>query len=235
MRAAAVFRVGVSFAFVLGGLLITPAMAYKWPGDGASVGSVLSAKIIGQQCQGVLSASEIAELDAYLAKAASEWAADAANAGFSFEKFVSGLSADYAAKFRDPKACDGDATEEAQDTLQRVRKAMATGKPVLGDRSDPNRRPDVGEVIEAKIVAEKCDTALTALEWAELELYLARDWVALGKSSGDEDARRTFKLYKSSEKDIAEAWRAKDCTDAAIKNAKTVSGLVRKALDASAR
>jgi hypothetical protein len=142
MRAA--YIAGGSLAFMLWGPILTPATAYKWPGDGASVGSALSAKIIGQQCQGLLSASEIVELDAFLAKAASEWIADASSPSISFERFVSGLSAEYVAKYRDPKACDAEAIEEPQDTLQRVRKAMATGKPVLPDKNDSNRQPNAG-------------------------------------------------------------------------------------------
>src|SRR5258705_3638314 len=59
---------------VLGGFVAAPASAYKWPGDNASLGSAIAAKVIGQQCVGVLSASDIGELDAYLAKAASELA-----------------------------------------------------------------------------------------------------------------------------------------------------------------
>ncbi len=51
-----------------------PASAYRWPGDSAGLGSAIAAKVIGQQCAGLLSASDMREVDAYLAKAASELA-----------------------------------------------------------------------------------------------------------------------------------------------------------------
>jgi hypothetical protein len=120
---------GAGSAVVLWGLLATPASAYNWPGDGASPGSVVWTKVIGQKCSGVFTASEMVELDAYLAKARSEWAADRSLADMSFDRFVTELSANYAGDY--PRKCNEDA-EGAQEMLQRVRAVMATGGPVLG-------------------------------------------------------------------------------------------------------
>ena len=50
----------------------------------------------------------------------------------SFEKkFVGPVTDVFAKKYSDPKNCGAGATEEAHDTLQRVRKAMASGAPAL--------------------------------------------------------------------------------------------------------
>jgi hypothetical protein len=136
-------RLGVILLFCFGAG--SPVMAYKWPGDTESPGGAISAKVIGQYCSGVLSPSEIAELDAYLAKAASELAQKEEakkGSGFSsqsFETFSKALTKDYETKYRDPKACDAGATEEARDMLQRVRKAMAAGTPLFAREDNANR------------------------------------------------------------------------------------------------
>jgi hypothetical protein len=113
---------GLTLIFCVG--VGSPVLAYKWPGDGPSPGGAISAKVIGQYCSGILSSTEIAELDAYLAKAASELAQKEEakkGSGFSsqsFETFRKGLTKDYESKYRDPKACDADATEEARVRLE---------------------------------------------------------------------------------------------------------------------
>jgi hypothetical protein len=229
MRTASALGIGASVALAMVAVFAAPAAAYKWPGTEASVGAAVSASVIGRKCAGILGASELAEIEAYLAKAASEWDADPANAGSSFATFVSGLSATYEAKY--PAAC-GDATEEARDTLERVRKAMASGGRLLPVAGNPDGPPDMAQAIRAKIVAEKCDAALTAREWADLELYMAQSFVAFAKSATDADARQTFALYRSSERDIAGAWQAKDCAEASVKHAKAIVARARKALGA---
>ena len=226
---------------VLSGFVAAPASAYKWPGENAGLGSAVAAKVIGQQCAGLLSASDIRELDAYLAKSASELAKKpdamkySVNGAPFHETLMQRLTETYTKKYSDPKACDADAFEEAQDTLQKVRKAMATGKPLYPDENDPDRKPDVGEAITAKVTGEKCQGALTVLELAEVELYVAREWVWWAKHASEADARSTIELYKSAEKSIANGWSQRDCTEAAIGKAKKVAALVSKAADSTIR
>src|SRR5262245_4198107 len=98
-----------------------PAAAYKWPGETAGLGRAISAKVIGQHCAGLLSASEIREVDAYLAKATSELATkqDAHTTSPDglplHERLMRRLAEIYAKKYADPTACDADTAEEAQD------------------------------------------------------------------------------------------------------------------------
>ncbi len=122
------------------------AMAYVYDSPGVSPGGVLAAKTIGQNCSGSLSATEMGELDAYLAKAASEWQEQEAarkkdNKDYqplSFEKdIVEPVTEIFTKRYRDPKNCDAGATESARDMLQRVRKAKANGEPALVDRKVP--------------------------------------------------------------------------------------------------
>ena len=116
------------------------ALAYVYEGQGASPGGVIAAKAIGKYCSGSLSASEIGELDAYLAKAAKEWlegeeAKKQKNKDYqplSFEKkFVDPVTDVFAKKYSDPKNCGAGATEAARDMVQRVRGVMASGAPAL--------------------------------------------------------------------------------------------------------
>ena len=58
----------------MSGLAAAPAAAYKWPGENAALGSAIAAKVIGKQCVGTLSASDMREIDAYLEKSADELA-----------------------------------------------------------------------------------------------------------------------------------------------------------------
>ena len=226
-------RLGLTL--VLCGSLAAPVSAYKWPGDSASLGSAVAAKVIGQQCAGLLSASDIREVDAYLARAASELAKKPDAQKYSVdgrpfhETLVRGLTQTYSEKYRDPKACDADAAEEAQDTLGKIRKAMASGKALYPDEGDPDRKPDVGEVITAKVTGEKCRGVLTVLELAELELYVAKHWVWWAKNALEVDARSAIERYKSAEQSIANGWGPNDCTAAAIGKAKKVAALVIKA------
>jgi hypothetical protein len=76
----------------------------------------------------------------------------------------------YAKKYADPAACDANAAKEAQDTPRKVRNAMRSGKPLVPDANDPDRRPDVEEAITAKVTGEKCHGVLTLLELTEIGL-----------------------------------------------------------------
>jgi hypothetical protein len=121
-------RIVAALLAVLWALRFAPALAQKWPRDDASVGSVVWARVVGQECQGVLSPYEIGQLDAYLARAAAEWKSRPDLADQSFDTFVKGLAAGYAKDY--PSACRDDEVE-ARDILQRVRRALASGKPLL--------------------------------------------------------------------------------------------------------
>jgi transposase len=160
VRAAAVWfiRTGaVRFAFILAFWLPagSPATAYKWPGTGANPGAAIAAKVIGEQCPGVLSASEISELDAYLSKweadvkqlDEAEKSRDSTYQPFPIEKFPKlrkALGDEYTKKYRDPKNCNADAVEEARDTLQRVKQEMASGKPLYSARPNRDGTPEAG-------------------------------------------------------------------------------------------
>jgi hypothetical protein len=225
----------------MSGLAAAPAAAYKWPGENAALGSAIAAKVIGKQCVGTLSASDMREIDAYLEKSADELARKpdarkyAVNGVPFHETVTQRLTETYTKKYSDPAACDADAFEEAQDTLQKVRKAMASGKPLHPDEADPDRRPDVGEAITAKVTGEKCQGVLTLLEQIELELYVAKTWVWWAKNAIEVDARSTIETFKSAEKAISGGWKQKDCTEAAIAKAKRVALLVSKAEAGAAR
>jgi hypothetical protein len=229
-------RLGVILFFCFGA--DSPVMADKWPGDTPSPGGAISAKVVGQYCSGVLSPSEIAELDAYLAKAASELAQKEEakeGSGFSsqsFEKFSKALAEDYGTKYRDPKACNAGASEDARDMLQRVRKAMAAGTPLFAGEDDPNRKPDSGQVILAKVTGEKCRGTLTALELAELELYLAKSWVQFAKSATDADTLATMEAYKSYGRDIENDFKVpQDCNAKSIGYSKYIAAQVHKSAE----
>ena len=233
IKASLLARIGLMGAFY--GATLAPAAAYKWPGEAASLASAISAKVIGQHCAGLLSASDIREIDAYLAKAARELEAKKPAAQTSsvdgvpsHEVLMRDLAQWYAKKYADPTTCDADAAEEAQDTLRKVRKAMASGKPLYPDENDPDRKPDVGEAITAKVTGEKCRGVLTVLELAEIELYVVRHWVWWARHSVERDARTAIEGYKAAERAIAGGWSPKDCTEAAVGRAKRVAALVRR-------
>jgi hypothetical protein len=214
--------------------LTMPAFATSaWPGDSPSLGGAIAAKVIGQQCAGVLTSLEIGELDTFQSKATAELAQRPGSGnedGKQFtERLVRMLTQTYSTKYRGPAACDAQATVEARDMLQRVRNVMAGGKPVLPDPNDANRVPDVGEAIAAKITGEKCSDTLSALQQAQIDLHIARTWVALAKGQTDADARAIMANYKSAETAIANGWRASDCTAEARSNAATTATLISKA------
>ncbi len=213
-----------------------PAAAYKWPGEAPSPGAALSAKVIGKRCPDILSAAEITELDAYLARAAAELsrsdqeqaAKDTSYRPLSFDAFAVALTADYERKYADGKACAG-ASEEARDSLQRVRKAMASAAPLYPAESDPNRLPYTSEVIGAAILGERCEDTLSALEVAELRLYLARVHLHFARSSADGDARIAVGADRLAEAAIAKSFRvSKDCRSDAVAKARSVVALVRR-------
>jgi len=227
-------RARIGLIAALCGATSLPAAADKWSGDTAGLGSTTSAKVIGRHCAGILSASDIREIDAYLARAASELARKTAAElsgvdGVPFhELLMRQLAETYAKKYADPTACDANAAEEAQDTLRKVRKAMGSGKPLFPDDNDPDRQPDVGEAIAAKVTGEKCLGVLSLLELAEIELYLARQWIWWAKNALERDARSAIDGYKATEQAIARGWSPQDCTAAAVGKAKKVAALVRR-------
>jgi hypothetical protein len=141
---------------------VSIASAERWPGDTAGLASAISAKVIGQHCAGLLSASDIRQIDAYLAKAASELAAKPGAQTTSpdgpplHELMMRRQAEACAKKYADPTACDADTAEEAQDTLRKVRNAMQNGKPLFPDDNDPDGKPDVDEAIAAKVTDVKC-------------------------------------------------------------------------------
>jgi hypothetical protein len=219
-------------ALIIFFLTSVPATAYKWPGQEASLGGAISAEVIGQRCPGVLSASEVGELDAYIVKVASELAKqeetkkkDSGHRPFSYEEFRNNLTGDYEKKLSDPKNCNADAAEEAQDMLQRVRKAMTGGQPLLS----ADDRPKYSAVIMAKLTGEKCEGALTALELAELELYCAKYLLWMAKNATDEDARYTMQKFREGENQIASGWGSGNCNAEAVSEAKDVVARVRAA------
>ncbi|MDO9383696.1 MAG: hypothetical protein Q7T86_12610 [Hyphomicrobiaceae bacterium] len=214
--------------------LAMPASATSaWPGDTPSLGGAIAAKVIGQQCAGVLASAEIGELDAFQTKATAELAQRPGSGnedGKQFtERLVRMLTQSYSTKYRDPAACDARATAEARDMLQRVRNVMVGGKPVLPDPNDPTRVPDVGEAISAKITGEKCNGTLSVLQQAQIDLHIARTWVALAKGQADTDARAIMANYKSAETAIADGWRPIDCTAEARSKAATTAALISRA------
>ncbi len=138
------------------------------------------------------------------------------------------LTETYSKKYSDSRACDADAAEEAQDTLQKIRKAMASGRPLYPDENDPDRKPDMGEVITAKVTAEKCSGVLTVLELAQIELYIAKEWVWWAKNAIEADACSAIEGYKAAESAIANGWSPRNCTAAAIGKARKIAALVGK-------
>ena len=150
------------------------ALAGKWPGEGASFGGAIAARVIGQLCPSVLSTSDIAEIDPYITKYLSESVALEQKKSkqrdykpFPLDELLQNLTKTYEAKYRDPQNCDADAAEEARDMLQRVRKAMATSGPLISTDGAPGG----GEVTSARITGVMCPGALSGQELAQLELY----------------------------------------------------------------
>ena len=86
-------------------------MAYKWPGDGPAPGAAISSIVIGKYCPNILSASEVAELEAYLAKAKAELAQqdeeakrkDSSYQPLQFDDFRRRYSEDIEKRFGDSK------------------------------------------------------------------------------------------------------------------------------------
>jgi hypothetical protein len=145
--------------------------------------------------------------------------------------FSGGLAERYAKKYADfrlrPRYRRGGA-------LRKVRNAMRSGKPLFPDANDPDRRPDVDELITAKVTGEKCHGVLTLLELAEIELYLARQRVWWARHALARNARSAIDGTKAAEQAIASEWSPKDCTEASAGKAKRVAALVRRSQTANA-
>ncbi len=125
MLKSSLTRASLCIALAVGAFTLPSMAKSKWPGDVPSPGSALAAKAIGQECR-MLTASEIGELDAYLAKAGSE--ITRRDSGFDFHGFETDLYARYVADYRKSGACTADAAELAKDAVANARRAMQTGK-----------------------------------------------------------------------------------------------------------
>jgi len=216
-------------------VMSAPAHAYKFPGDGAPLGGVVATKVIAQSCAGTLTAPEIAELDAFIGKAAAAMdtkdAADEKGRGYktlNSGELIKALTETYTAKYRDPANCNAGSTEEARDMLERVRKVMAAGGPAFPDEADPAYKPHAGAAISAKVTGEKCPGTLTSLQLAELEYFVARSYLRRARTASDSDSEYEKRILKAAEKDMANGWRAIDCTPYAIAKAQAIAGHVAK-------
>lgn len=202
------------------------ALAGKWPGEGASFGGAIAAKVVGQRCPGVLSASDIAEIDAYIAKYSSESVAleelkskQSGNKPFPLEQFRQSLIEKYKAMHREPRSCDANAAERAQDMVQRVRTAMAADGPLIRT----NGAPHVGEATNARLTGVMCPGVLTGQELAQLEFYVGKYWMQFVKTASDEDTRKTMWHLKEAEATQMRGWdRAVGCTTGKVAQAKEV-------------
>lgn len=230
-----VFPCLLSTALAAALLSAPPAHAYKFPGEEATIGSALAAKVIGQHCANYLTAPEATEIDAYIAKASVEMdkkdAVDEKGRGYktlSSGELVKALTQTYATKYRDPANCNVDSKEEARDTLEKVRKSMAAGGPTFPDEADPAYKPHTGAAISAKVTGEKCAGTLTGLQLAELDYFIARGFLRRARTSSDGDSEYEKKMLMAAEKDMSNGWRAIDCTPYAVGKAKAIAGHVSK-------
>jgi hypothetical protein len=216
----------IAFTAALASLVMAqPSQAYKWPGEAASPGGAIAAKVIGTYCEGVLSTFEQAELDAYIAKAGHELdrkaaAASPSERGRPFADFAASLTATYSQDLAKPGACSADAEEEARDMLHRVRAAMTSSSPLFLDENDPKRRPDIAEASSARLVADKCRADFTAADVVALDVYVAGVWQRWVSHSAESDARVTMDLYAKLARDEAAAWTDAGCSSEAITKTK---------------
>jgi hypothetical protein len=217
--------------------LAGPAMAYKWPGDGPSIGGAVAAKSIGRHCKGVLTGADMAEIETFLSKAAADYAAvekerAASRHGYkprSLDSILAALATSYDGKYGDGGACGGSAAEEARDMLARIRKMMAAGGSVFALPSDPDRIPDTAEVMQARIVGEKCEGVLSATQLAELNLYVAKAHVRFARKATDADGRTMLDHESSSEAAMARDFQpARDCTLGAVAEARQTAARVSR-------
>lgn len=214
-------------------LALPASAASSWPGNTPSIGGAIAAKVIGQQCEGVLAPAEIGELDLFLSRALHEFAhrpgTNTADTQKFDDRFVPMLTETYTNQYRNPAACDAAAADEARDMLRRVRVTMVSSRTIFPDPNDPNRVPDIGEAIAAKVTAEKCAGTLSALQEAQVELHIARFWLSLANSQTDADTRTIIANYKSAQTAMANGWRAADCTAEARSKATGTVALIAKA------
>ena len=151
--------------------LMTNAVIAR-PGDGPDQAPVIWAKVAGQYCSGFLSVSEIGELDAFLAKAASELAqieeAEKGPEGLSFAELAKVISKDAEKKYRDPQNCDDSARQNAQWALQLARERTASGKPLYPQDGEPT----LSDIAKAKLMGERCPKGtLTELELSQAKSF----------------------------------------------------------------
>ena len=141
---------------------------------------------------------------------------------------VQSLTDTYDAKYRDPANCTPDAREQARDMLERVRNEVASGGPSIPDEASPAYQPHAGAAISAKVIAAKCPGALTSLQRAELEYFVARSYLRRARTAADSDAHYEMNLLQSAEKDMMTGWRTIDCTPQAVAKAKAIAAAVAK-------
>lgn len=227
-------RLGLALAALT--VMTGGAGAYTFPGTEPSFGSAVAAKVIGQHCTGMLTASQATEIDAYIAKSSSEMVRHNDRRGDrsyntpSPDELMKSLTGAYTAKYRDAANCNPGALEEVRDTLAKVRVSMANGGPAFPIETDPGYKPHAGAAISAKVTGEKCTGALTGLELAQLEYFIARSWLHRAQTVADSDSRYEMKLLKAAEKDMSNGWRPDDCTSQAATTAKAVAAAVAKEL-----
>lgn len=205
-----------------------PASAYTWPGEAASPGGALSALAIADACDGVVTDYERAEFKSYLAKARREFGTLAGVGVSGFDSFVERLSATYSKAFRDGRACDAGTSEEARDMLQRIRIALLSDAPLHPADDHPDYRPDLSAAIEARLTAERCRETLTAIDAADITLYIAKAWSRWTQRASETDARLTMDLYAQIERDIAANWTSTNCSPRAIAKTQRMLAAIRK-------
>ena len=99
------------------------AGAELWPGTDAPPGGAIAAKVIGQQCAGVLEPPEIQELAAFIDKRSREFANGTSDER-RYPMFFPRLEQMYRQIYAQPRRCDADAAAMARDMLERVRRVQ---------------------------------------------------------------------------------------------------------------
>jgi hypothetical protein len=222
MRSRNLFA-GLGLVLALG-MFAGPTHSETWPGDAPSLGGAIAEKVVGQHCRDVLTPAEITELDAYMARDAEETARKKSDgsAPFPTDLFRKKLTADLEAKYRDPQNCTGEAALEARSMLRRVQKVMASSEPLHPETA----KPHVGEVTIARVTGFNCPATFTAMQLAELDLYLAQYWVSLAKSASDADAQLTMREFRKAEWSMENG--AKDCSASAVSRARNILARMAK-------
>jgi hypothetical protein len=102
------------------------AQAERWPGDKASIGGAIAARIVAIKCNrpalpSTLTQAEIAELDAYIDERQTSFMLESkANQRFGVQVFPT-LAREYDRLYKSPDACDAASRDMVKDMLARVR------------------------------------------------------------------------------------------------------------------